>query len=244
MPDTARHVTDAPVADDIHCVWGLLGLQAALPHADGIVVVDVLSFCTTVDVAVSRGVVVHPWRWRDESGQQHADAVGAVLAGPRGSAGTSLSPCSFLETEPGTRVVLPSPNGATLSRATGEVPTWAACLRNATASARAAQTAGRRIAVVAAGELWPDPAHSLRPALEDWLGAGAVIDALGGSRSPEALAAAEAWQAARASIGERLLACTSGRELVERGFARDVELAAEHDVSSVAPRLVDGAYVG
>ena len=223
------------------CVWGLHGLQAILPHCDVVVVVDVLSFSTTVDVAVSGGVVPYPWRWKDERAQQFADSVGAVLAGPRGSAGYSLSPCSFLEAEAGTRVVLPSPNGSTLSCATGDVPTFAACIRNASAVARAAAATGRRIGVVAAGELWPD--HALRPALEDWLGAGAVIDALAGSRSPEAEAAAEAWRVARPSIERRLLGCTSGRELVENGYARDVELAAAHDVSECAPRLVEGAYV-
>ena len=241
MPEPFRHAAASPVAQDVHCVWGLHGLQAILPHCDAIVVVDVLSFSTTVDVAVSRGVVPYPWRWKDESAQQFADSVGAVLAGPRGSARYSLSPCSFLEAEAGTKVVLPSPNGSTLSCATGDVPTYAGCIRNASAVARAAAATGRRIGVVAAGELWPD--HALRPALEDWLGAGAVIDALAGSRSPEAVAAAEAWQAACPSTGERLRACTSGRELVERGYEHDVDLAAAYDVSECAPRLVEGGYV-
>ena len=240
MTDPFRHIADAPVAEDVHCVWGLKGLQAVLPHCDAIVVVDVLSFCTTVDVAVSRGCVPYPWRWKDESAQEFADSIGAVLAGRRGTTGYSLSPYSFLDAEAGTKVVLPSPNGSTLSRATGDVPTFAGCIRNASASARAAQAAGRRIGVVAAGELWPD--HSLRPALEDWLGAGAVIHALAGSRSPEATAAAETWQAASGSIEARLLGCASGRELIDNGYARDVELAAAYDVSDVAPRLVEGAY--
>lgn len=246
MTDSLPSHAEARVPEDVHCVWGLHGLQAVLPHADVIVVVDVLSFSTTVDVAVSRGAIIYSWRWKDESAQPFADSIGAVLAGPRGSTRYSLSPCSFLDAEAGAKVVLPSPNGATLSRATGNVPTFAACLRNARTTACAAEAAGRRIGVVAAGELWPDHAHvhphALRPALEDWLGAGAVVAALAGSRSPEAQAAAEAWEAARSSIEERLLACTSGRELVEIGYARDVALAAEYEVSTTTPRLVDGAY--
>jgi len=243
MPKPLDWSVDEHTAEDVHCTWGLRGLQGILQHSDVIVVVDVLSFTTTVDVAVSRGAVPYPWRWRDESAQEHADSVGAVLAGPRGSDGYSLSPCSFLEAEEGTRVVLPSPNGSTLSKATGDVPTFAGCLRNASAVARAAQATGRRIGVVAAGELWPDPAHSLRPALEDWYGAGAVIAALEGSRSPEAAAAAESWQLAVPDLRRRVLGCTSGRQLVDKGYTQDVELAAEHDVSEVAPRLVDGAYL-
>jgi len=33
------------------------------------------------------------------------------------------------------------------------------------------------------------------------------------------------------------------RELIERGFAEDVELALERDVSTVVPRLRDGGFV-
>ena len=43
---------------------------------------------------------------------------------------------------------------------------------------------------------------------------------------------------------ERLLACRSGRELVDGGYARDVALAAESETSEIVPRLVNGAYVG
>jgi 2-phosphosulfolactate phosphatase len=37
--------------------------------------------------------------------------------------------------------------------------------------------------------------------------------------------------------------CGSGRELIERGFEQDVEIASELDVSESAPTLVDGAYI-
>ena len=36
--------------------------------------------------------------------------------------------------------------------------------------------------------------------------------------------------------------CGSGKELIERGFEHDVDLAAELDVSECVPVLVDGAY--
>jgi len=229
-------------------VWGLDGLQDAVEDTDVFVIVDVLSFSTAVDVALARGACVHPWRWQDESGAEHAARIGGVLAGPRNAPGYSLSPRSLLDIEPGTNLVLPSPNGATLSRATGAVPTITACLRNAAACARAAGALGRCVTVVAAGEIWPPrddfPVYRLRPALEDWLGAGAVVAALDGERTPEAQAAAESFEAARSTLLERLLACASGRELVERGFAHDVTLAAESGTSEIAPRLVDGAYVG
>lgn len=39
-----------------------------------------------------------------------------------------------------------------------------------------------------------------------------------------------------------LLSCSSGRELIERGFEADVRLAGELDVSAAAAQLHDGAY--
>ena len=56
-------------------------------------------------------------------------------------------------------------------------------------------------------------------------GAGAVKAGLPGARSPEAEAACEAFRGAGADLLARLRACSSGRELIERGFASDVELA-------------------
>jgi 2-phosphosulfolactate phosphatase len=47
----------------------------------------------------------------------------------------------------------------------------------------------------------------------------------------------------RVNPGEALFRCGSGKELVERGFARDVALAAEHAVSRVAPLLVGEQFI-
>jgi 2-phosphosulfolactate phosphatase len=96
---------------------------------------------------------------------------------------------------------------------------------------------GARV-LAAAGERRPEGA--LRPAVEDLLGAGAVLHALGGRPSPEARAAVAAWR--RCDLPGDLLACASGRELAALGRAAEVQLAAEHDVSRVVPVLRDGAF--
>src|SRR5215212_480789 len=147
----------------IRCEWGADGIIALGPTSNVIIVVDILSFSTCVDVVVSNAAHLYPYRWKDESAAHFATSIQAVLAHPRGtnSSGYSLSPASLQYIPAGTRLVVPSPNGATLSHATGTPPTLAGCLRNARAVANAAQQIGGQISIIAAGERWPD--GSLRP---------------------------------------------------------------------------------
>ncbi len=224
--------------------WGANGLAAVGPGSDVIVIVDVLSFGTCVDVAVARGASVLPYRWRDDAAAQYARDRHALLASPArcASGGYSLSPQSLLGIPAGTRLVLPSPNGSALSfRAAESAVVFAACLRNCEAVARAARRIGPSVAVIAGGEQWED--GGLRSAVEDLIGAGAVISFLPGSRSPEARAAAAAYEAVRADLPPVLRCCASGRELCERGFPGDVDIAAEWNVSGAAPRLHGDAFV-
>ena len=101
---------------------------------------------------------------------------------------------------------------------------------------------GGTVAVVAAGERWPD--DSLRPSAEDLWGAGAVLALLpDADLSPEARLAADAFRAVEATLTKELLDCASGRELSAAGFGEDVEVAAELDVSDVVPVLHDGEFV-
>ncbi|MFE0754452.1 2-phosphosulfolactate phosphatase [Inquilinus sp. NPDC058860] len=225
--------------------WGMAGVEALRDRVTALVIVDVLSFSTAVDVAVSRGAAVIPFPYGDDAAAQVAsERAGAVLARPRRASGGqfSLSPASLLEIPAGTRLMLPSPNGSRLSLAGGGTPVLAGCLRNAAAVARAAQDLARDgdIGVVPAGERWSD--GGLRPAIEDLLGAGAIIHELALPCSPEAEVARDAWRAAGADLPRLIRASVSGRELVDGGFPRDVDLALEREVSSSAPLLVDGAY--
>src|SRR3954453_15926373 len=101
--------------------WGPSGAAGLWRTADHAVVVDVLSFSTTVTVAVDRGIEVYPYRWRDQSAPAFAAARNAVLAVGRsqahGSDGVSLSPASVARVRGVGRLVLPSPNGATIADA-------------------------------------------------------------------------------------------------------------------------------
>jgi len=229
---------------DVRCEWGLDGIEHLAP-ADVIIVVDVLSFTTTVDVALSRGVTIFPYRWADDSASEYARERGAELAGRRGEDRRhTLSPASLLHAPRGLRLVLPSPNGSQLAfeaSLRGAV-VLAGCLRNASAVAARAIELGKTINVVPAGERWPD--GTLRPAVEDLLGAGAIIKSLPGSRSPEAQSAIAVFDRIPSNFRSELLDCASGRELVERGFKQDVGLAAEFDVSPIVPVLLNEQFVG
>lgn len=221
--------------------WGLLGLQGLLPVSDVIVVVDVLSFSSAVDIAVGRGAWVYPTPNHDSKAERLAQAVNGILAvRPLTPGSYGLSPSSLLEIPQGTRLVLPSPNGATLSAHAAATPTLTGCLRNARAVARLAQRLGNRITVIAAGERWPG--GSLRPALEDLLGAGAILAELEGSCSPEAQAAAATFHGLQGRLPSILHECASGRELDLRSRSQDVDLAAALNASDSAPLLQDRAF--
>lgn len=229
---------------DIRCEWGEDGVAVLAPISDVVVIVDVLSFSTSVDIAVSQGAVVFPYRSVDSEAAEFAASVQAVLADPNRSPGKpSLSPQSLTKLPPHTRLVLPSPNGASLTLAAKATPVLAGCLRNAQAVAHAARRFGSRIAVIPAGERWPAD-RSLRPSVEDLIGAGAIISQLKASLSPEARAAVAAFRAARPALGQWLAQCISGKELIERGYSEDISLAAQLDVSATAPVLRDGAFMG
>ena len=225
---------------ELRCEWGTQGVAALAPVSDVVVIVDVLSFSTSVDIAVGRGAVVYPYGASYEDAPAYAASLGAILAQKDRKAQFSLSPQSLAQIPVGSRLVLPSPNGATLSLLTGDTPTLAGCLRNYAAVARAAQRYGSNIAVIPAGERWGD--GSLRPAIEDWLGAGAILSQLSGSLSPMARAAVAAFRSAEADIEGWLRQAGSGVELIERGFEQDVRLAAAIGGSSTAPVLVEGAF--
>jgi 2-phosphosulfolactate phosphatase len=211
--------------------------------ADVTIVVDVFSFTTCVDVAVSRGAAMLPYSWDDASAAEFALAQRAELAGRRRQARYSLAPDSDLEAPAGLRCVLPSPNGAQVTLAAARVVSvlLAGSFRNARAVAEAARQLGSSFNVIPAGERWPD--GSLRPALEDWLGAGAILRWLPGGRSPEAESAVAVFERHRERLVPTLDQCASGRELVERGHENDKFIAGQLDVSACVARFDGIAFV-
>ncbi|MEV7631714.1 2-phosphosulfolactate phosphatase [Microbacterium sp. NPDC089318] len=207
--------------------WGTEGL-ARLAPAQIVVVVDVLRFSSTLADAVAAGQ-----RISLESALQWSTNGAAVASAASAAAGPDASPVTVL----------------------------IGGIRNAAAIARAVMTLQERqgtrasVSIIAAGEL--APTGEMRFAVEDQLGAGAIVDALcdvGIDHSaPEAAAAAEAFRALRPGLRHMLIGSGSGRELVE-GVASTARMeaagvrpattaeAAELNAVDIAPVLRLGVF--
>ncbi|RIV38899.1 2-phosphosulfolactate phosphatase [Micromonospora radicis] len=232
--------------------WGLAGAAELGRVCAVLVVVDVLSFTTTVEVAVGRGMRVHPFPWGEQAAD-YARRVGAIVATGRRQVTAahpwSLSPAALSRAPVVSDLVLPSPNGSAISAAASAtgIPVVAANLRNARAVGRWLLRQGYGstddpIGVIAAGERWPD--GSLRPSVEDQLGAASVLDALSGAPGGLSVEAAMALAALASTpdVPAAIRGCVSGRELIESGFAEDVEIAVRLGCSTVVPVLRQGVF--
>lgn len=156
-----------------------------------------------------------------------------------------------------------SRNGAAVAAAASpDATVLVGGLRNASAVARVVQTIQERrqartaVAVIAAGEL--EDAGVLRFAVEDQLGAGAIVSALSDRgidhTAPDAAVAAEGFRALRSALRHMVGASGSGRELAEGVAATarieaaglvptEVKDAAAVDAVDVVPVLRDGSFV-
>ena len=203
--------------------WGQDGAARAGARGDVTIIVDTLRFSTTVAAHVAAGATVEARHWKE--------GADTSLLSPRSAGVKGL-------------LSLASPNGAMCCRAastSGARAIFAGALVNASAVAAAARALKTPVTVIACGERWPD--GSLRFALEDLLGAGAMIAALRNlPSSPEAKAARAAFLSAKPQLRGRLLACGSGIELMDKGKEADVHYAAQLDSLSVAPRLREGIF--
>jgi 2-phosphosulfolactate phosphatase len=241
-----------PVDAQIHVEWGPPGARLASDRRDVVVVVDVLAFSTSVTTTVARGgtALSYSADELDAMGgrDQAAAALDAEIVAKDRAATTarfSLSPASLATIGPGDRLIFTSLNGAACTSAASNAPlVLVGALTNRTAVAGVVRDllsdgSVERVTIVACGERWTSVSNepdSLRPSIEDLIGAGAIVAALADLRcSPEADVAATVFRASEHRILDVLRACVSGRELVERGFPDDVDLAAAIDSTTAVP---------
>jgi 2-phosphosulfolactate phosphatase len=249
-------VSEAPVTQPgsgVRFDWGLTGAAELGRICSVLVVVDVLSFTTSVSIAVSRGTRVYPFPW-DSQAAEYARRIGATVAAARRGATPkhpwSLSPAALAGAPFVSDLVLPSPNGSAICSAAGStgVPVVAGCLRNARAVSRwllsqGYGTADRPVGVIAAGERWPNA--TLRPSVEDLLGAAAILDGLvtaEGGLSVEAAVALASYSGVP-DISAAVRGSVSAGELRDMGFAADVDIATQRNVSDVVPILRNDSFI-
>ncbi|MEV4666328.1 2-phosphosulfolactate phosphatase [Microbacterium sp. LWO12-1.2] len=135
-----------------------------------------------------------------------------------------------------------------VTAAAGGATVLAGGIRNASAVARTVQAiqeqrqARTSVALIAAGER--DGSNDLRFAVEDHLGAGAVIAALTDlgidHTAPDAAVAAEGFRALRRALGHLVSASGSGRDAAD---AEAVAAASRLDAVSTVPVLRDRVFV-
>jgi 2-phosphosulfolactate phosphatase len=242
-----------PADAQVHVEWGPSGARLAGARGDIVVIVDVLSFSTSVVRTATQGgtALSYSASELDEMGgrEQAAALLNAEVVAKDRRATTarfSLSPASLAKITTGDRLIFTSLNGAACTAAAASAPVViVGALTNATAVARAVQTmlddgVAARCTIVSCGERWTSVSEepdSLRPSIEDLLGAGSIVAALQGLReSPEAALAAASFRSVHDQIASVLRQSTSGRELIAKGFPDDVELAAAVDSSQAVPR--------
>lgn len=224
--------------------WGPEGVRLAAQEGHIVVIVDVLVFSTSTVAAVAQGAQVMAVGSIADANQaaERWSAVKLLGRAKPTPEGWSHSPVSLTDLPAGVRLIYYSLNGSTCcAAAKGATAVFAGGLVNATAVARAAERVqretGRPITVVACGERWEDGARGLRPALEDELGAGAILHGLSGSKSAEATAAEALFLAQRERVASIVWDCASGRELRARGYEGDVEFGAQVDRLQAVPTL-------
>jgi 2-phosphosulfolactate phosphatase len=234
--------------------WGRRGAREAAERGDIVIIVDVLSFSSTVVAALNAGALIFPYP-PNLDGKKYASSIGAKYILGRAEAARTgnptLSPVTFCEEHRNERYVLSSLNGAYCSWIASKVPALLiGSLLNASAVAEIAnklqQETGVDITVVPCGEQWNDARENedrLRPSLEDYLGAGAILADLDGSKSPEAEVCYGAFKSSESRLRELVWDSGSGRELRERGYEDDVKFCSQLNVTGIIPLMKDGSFI-
>ncbi len=212
-------------------------------------VVDVLRASSAIVTLLERGVpAVIPAASVEEARELRERLPDYLLCGERDSVPPpgfdyGNSPTEFAALDPkGRRAILTTSNGTRLLNQLAAAPAvLVGALLNREAAAKAmlalAAERGRDATVVCAAA--PD-GRSI--ALEDALGAGAIVEAalrLDASLRPTdaALFARDAFLARRRDLRDALASARHGAELVTAGFSADIDYCARLDVSSVVPLL-------
>ncbi|MDQ0270432.1 2-phosphosulfolactate phosphatase [Cytobacillus purgationiresistens] len=239
---------------EVRVEWGRRGARDAASRGDIVIIVDVLSFSSTVISALRYGSIIYPFP-PNLDGRGYANKVGANYILGRAEAtkigNPTLSPGTFNHGHSNKKYVLSSLNGAFCTWVASKVPALLiGSLINASSVASVANQlrikTKANITVIPCGEQWSDARENedaLRPSIEDYLGAGAILSYLNGKKSPEVEVCIGAFKHSKQKLNELVWECGSGRELRERGFAEDVKYCSHLNVDQTVPILNKDHFV-
>ena len=234
--------------------WGKRGAREAAERGDITIIVDVLSFSSTVVSAVNHGAMIYPYP-PNLDGKKYAEELGGEYILGRNEAAilekATLSPISFNQNHANNKYVLCSLNGAFCSWIAAKVPALLiGSFLNASSVAayvnKLRKQTHANITVIPCGEVWNDIQENedaLRPSIEDYLGAGAILAELEGVKSPEAEVCIGAYLHSKLKIKELLWECGSGRELRIKGFEKDVLHCSQLNCFNVVPILKNDCFI-
>ncbi len=231
--------------------WGIDGLKLALGNHDIVVIVDTLRFSTAIVTAVANGFTIYPFSDK-EKGAHYAHGIGAEISGKSGEAKYSLSPSSFMNAadKENKKVVVFSPNGAACAELVREHDiAYIGCLLNAKVLGKQIDKVviekKKNITIIAAGEqraidTGERIVHDLKEAqrvfaVEDYLGAGAIISYSRLKKTSAAEVCELAFRASQDKLKDLMLKSFSGKYLVQHNLTKDVEHAAQLNQYDIIP---------
>ncbi|MDQ0576406.1 2-phosphosulfolactate phosphatase [Agromyces albus] len=200
--------------------WGAAGSRRILPGAHVVVLVDALSFTTSVVVAAEHGTAT------DVSDAASSGGTGALA----------------LELGADGAIVL----AAAMRNRTAVAERILAMQEHRGERVIVAVVAAGELTSEPPDALTGTDGGGIRFAIEDQLVAGAVIDALVGigidHTSPEAAVACAAFEGLQHAASHLMSASGSAVVLAAAGRRDEVRPATERDVTRVVPELGDGAF--
>lgn len=198
--------------------WGPDGF-ARLASSDVVVVVDVLSHSTATIATVAAGQTV-----TFDASEPHRSAAGRIAA------------AAVAENADAIVLVGALSNASAVAQAILDIQVERGDRVSVAVLAAGEPTAG---ADAGASESW-------RYAVEDHLGAGAIIDGLAARgidhSAPDAAVAGESFRALRRAVVHLLSSSGTGRELAAQNRQDDVRAGSALDSTTVVPVLRDGEF--
>lgn len=198
---------------DIHCCWGFKLADDIVLQYDVCIMVDVLSFSTSLDLLINA--------------KENAPNMPATD--------------NFMHHLTPQSLHIPSPVGLPLQLNLHPVPVLAGCLRNARAVARAAMQLGNTVLVIPMGDKLAE--EEFKTCSEDFIAAGAIISYMKGSRSAESNAALDIYNSSKGNIEEMVKLSTSARQMMLHGFLVEVDQACQFNRSKNVPLLEEGTLI-